>query len=1369
MSSKSNPDPVALLLQGILDHKIEIVAEAKLQGHPFAEVNSAPPSLKDTFFSVYCHDPKLADQLIKENVVSRQRSTDFSPLPDGGIVAKYKLHGELEKQMIAGYPLREQNQIITLSRSEKGEFELLRIPTENGRKAIRITKISTRAFGPDRLFAPIPPRQSATMDLALAKAEKKNGMDDLLIVRNARDRDSVFDLLREVGLYRTGDPRFVAPNVKGEGQVSAIYIPASVAESIRNTLENDILDFQFESPDVAALSDEINHRMETSDEVVAFTEGRAPAKFVCELAAHHWPLSPDQTMDSIALGQPNQPTQKAPVIWSKPAKYVMQERALTPAHYTIIKTAQSDGKYNYRIQVNANASNPPKSYADLWAFGEPSLCNEPVSLERANIKYCPQRRQIAPDTEDESIAKNEITRLEKALGGAIATIEVPFNLQEKALSSRSTTIAIKAGPKHDAEMAIDHVWMGQAGTGNKAEHYLFLQAPHLARLSDKFIGSLGFRKGTKIIPLSDLGEKPALIAIPLPASVAENIDRQFKAKPERLLSGEYAKLPPEDSFEALCATTRSRAGIQKLTPKTETPVLIQRGTSEPKAKTAEEAADPLAGVMKIINHYSLGQMVLHAYSETDPQTGESHPHYCLTITHQKDNHNFNRLQQELSKLYDDDSDHLVEDADMCQADGHDNRQRLFQIHDLPEELVDALQSGARPLEAQSATDSDSQALIVLARSHFRDQRERKRQEPEKISPAERIAGKSLYQLDVRYPDLQEWAHYRANCESLMVQAEQWQKTPAPDQAFRQQAATLRDTMLKISPASQVLFMGAYELENGAQAIARGREAISNAHATLDAEEQWMAQHLNADRTLPALVIRDIGKRDLPVIETLLGQGKITSAPVFVHYKKHRDSKKRERTMNAQACILYPTKAFADEIAASRKKLNVPATEIPAFNLLPEWQEGQVQEGATQTPTIPVGKIPELISNHFDVQSLRQREEDLARPTKVIGEVAQHILKSMTSQALLVRERQENLVDGKRQHGVRPSQGVGVADDERGSQLVLVTRLDSRNVKEFMRQIWGPLEQEKLLAGQKVYEPKIIHRPLKLSQDEQQVLQLQKTASDISSWLAETDLTYKVSEGARAQIAANPDRFSELKQEMRLPIRMFERQQEHDPATYAALVAWAKHPTPTDASLMWSTAMMFGALLHQHGISNDTNLDPTTYIRGLARARGHLVDYQQQIKNQVGEQQEKAGRYGAIKTHDSVVKTSIQDVALFDLDGKAIQQSEIEAAVQGKSLIVKCYFSSEAEQLSKQIEGNPLRKTKDLLRAGLEAQGRRDVALEPAADAPAIVGKHTGRIATEADLIRRTRTATTGDNAMRAGELKEIMTHYFSEKRGVSAA
>ena len=1375
-----------------MNNKLQLVAESKLRGFPFDNLNKLPSRIEDAFFTVYCNDMEWAKQVGLESsgLVSMKGATKGN----SGQLARYKLNGEVEKLLRKGVFLQEPLCKFSLEQTEKGEFELIREATDKSRRRIRQQYVSSRAFGADRLFIPITDQKSKFLSYGLAKAAPMNGMDDLLLIRSSRDGDNVWGMLEETGLYKStrtaqkGDPRFSALNPQGqEGQVCAIYIPSEIAESIRNTPENKVLNFQYGSGDAPALSADAISQMEMTEELVSFTDDEASPEFVCKLAARHWPIQQVvETAQEIARPQ-EQP--KKPVQWLVPLRVLCEGKGLTPDHYRIIRTLQADGDYNYRLQANP-VYVPRKGPTSLWEIADPERCKEPLELERDGSD---EQLSCLIGT-NEAEAKAEIKRFEEALGGPIQQTEVPFKLHEFGLLSKPITISFGESNYRD-RAAITHLSLARCEQGGRMQDYLVLQSPHAVRLSEKYLGHLGLRKKMTSLALTATNEIPSLVAVAIAPAVADAIGQQMVASENLKATARDDRAVEDASLEHLKTRLRMAAQVRELKS---SDVVAGRPIERPRElaaakKKAEEKETPLIDqAVNFILKYPESQLMLQKITSGEP----TQTHYALYINHK---HNGNRqcfgpLNNILGQLLDDEGDPLIELANETKSsEGHAREWQLFCLDPVPEELVDALQNSARPPIETEAMDLSAQDGLQQARDHFRDyKRHRTLAKPEKTI-AEKLATKPMGQVYIRYPSAADAQRDHNECKALLSHLDEWSQSPKPDKALRAQALHVMERLKHISPAARHVYEAVNTMQMAASSIEYSRSHASHAQQMLAAEERWMKQHLDENRNVCALIVYDMNHKDA---DTLFKQGKLTAEPISVGYQKLRSGKnyqklrsgEKGRRMWAQAQVLYPTQAFWTELEQRRAEAKPDEASIPAFTLLPEWQE-LLPDTHHNIPVLSIGpQLSECLISHFDIGALNDRERALRKPKEAIAEMAKFILKDMPNQALLVRERQVNKVDGATNARGKATQGVGVDAEEKGSQLVLVAALNSRNVKSFLRQVWRPLEATQLVAGKKIYEAETVEKPRDISAKEQQIHALQQLNEQLNRVAQQFDMDYRSKDHFQQQGKLSPDLIEQLRDELSQSLRIFERLQRStdDPELqpiylerrqlHERLSEWAQHPEADTLHADFSPMLIWPALLAHHGLSMESLASGADAMPAFIAAASEFKKLHQSVRRSVGDKEAEAAiDRRDIRTLDKVVKTSQASVALYDLDnrplinddGQPLSDEQIAVRAAG-GLIVKCYLSSRAEAIAK-ADSNLLRTLKEELGKQLPAQGRRDVKLEDDDLLQQATGKYTARLESEADLLKQVRYAVTDDHAITPHELKILMGKYFESGQGRGAA
>ena len=1349
-SKESSIAAITLLLQGLQAGKLELVAESKLRGHPFAQLNQMPESIENTFFSLYCYDPEWIEKIENSTLVARNRRCESSSLSDGRVAVKFKLHGEREKELLQGVETERGKVFYRLRQQVLNRQPTMDLVKEDASGERSVYTLSGQAFGTRRLFAVLPQEVLQHCDLALAKAAPADGMSDILLIRSSRDRDAITEALREVGLYQTGNKRFIAPNAASQGQVTAIYIPKAVAESIRATAENDVIDFKFESPDIAELSDAINNSMEPTEALMAFMDDSAPPQTLCDLAAAHWPNPKHYPITRAQLPRARHP-QKAGVMVQPPSLgALVKEQGITPEHYTVIQTRLGDGKLRLRLQVNSENVMPRCDNATLWMIGDASQCSQPLDLEYANISHEPLRRVLAPMGTAEK-AESELARLEQALGGAICRISQPFALQENALDAKP--VMVRGGRQSiEEKLGVERLCLTAVGN----THYLALSAARAERLNEKFVGLLGFPKPIALHYLQREDEIPAVAVIEIKpevaADIATQIDQSSRLQAKTSLLGKMA------SSVTMADAVRQACGVRKkaaLTTASIAPVVQKPfGASAPSGDPtpAEDDHDPLQDAGRKLAAYPPSQVLVQKLIIHHPQTGESQTRHAIAITDRAQAHGFVPLQRALAMCKDEAGEPLVDDADMVVTGGHDNRHALFHLDDVPEELLEALQADSRGIETETielAGEPEDGILAEQARSYFRKPRSQPVAQAPKPDPMVQLLGKSLSLLTVSYPDDATWQGMKEQAQDMLAHIRQWQQTPHFSHDEARHAAALGITLSAYRYGMSSLGLAAGDVQRGTDHI---QDAMAHAHRAqqeIEAEDHWMKAHLSEARTTTALVVKDVGKKGREMIDALQSKGVFTRPPHYIHYRKLREGKKR-RQMGAEACTLYPTEAFLTELKRHG---------IGEFKRLNDWQvEGQ-------SPPIPVEQLAECLNDHFDVGAIRAREEAQRKPAKAIEDVCRHLQQTMPNQCLLVRERHNNPVDGKRTDRHKAEQGVGVAEEDKGSQLVLVAVVDRRTIKEFERQVLDKLTDAKLLAGQKIYESKVTVRARTLDAGEAAIHTLQKAESDIRSYQQSQDMGYRLGSTFVAQCGGAESASQLLNDESSFALRLYEKQQERNPELFKTLRQWAQQPSVTDAVMSLPSAMLFGALL-AHQLDQQKPI-----IEAYQEAAQEFADYHRMLKAKTQEVRDASSHYGAVDANQRVVKARHLQPCCYDLNGESYAPDELVQWVSAspKPVVVKCYLSTDAEQLSKQMDGNPLRRLKETLRADLPAQGRRDIALTDDALLGQATGKYTSRLRSEADLVQQVRYAVTDDHAITPHELKILMGKYFEADRGRGAA
>lgn len=1355
-----------LLLNGVRDGRLELVAESKLEGYPYDAVNRPPKALDKAYFTLYCYDPVLIPAIEKAGLVAKSRSTGISMLEDGRQAARYKLHGDFEKVLLEGVSLADDRQhYLKFEQKEKGQINLVRQEIDGNRKTHRVATVSCESFGPNRLFVPLPKDKLRHYRMALAKAAEQHGMSDVLLLRSRRDQDVGFDALEESGLYRHGTPRFVYANPDHTGMVYAIYIPRQIADSIRATQENQSIDFVYDSPDIPALNNAIDHTMEPTEELLRFIDGEQSVEELCRLAAKHWPNVPEQGLPD-ATAEKQMPDDKPAAHWRKPMHLLLREAGIGPQHYTIIKTCQADGQYNYRLQVNEDTE-PRIANRDLWMIADSAQCQDVLKLEHANLNYGPERLRITPDA-DEKTAQAEIERLEKALWGKkIQVEEVPFQLQPRGLNDQDV-IFMEDKKRNVQRMAIKGMELATAMEDGKEKHFLILAAPHLGRLSERHLNMLGLKKGMTARPLTVAKEVPALVAIEIAPHVAQHItqQRQENQRMQSLMRQPGGAALPD--FLALSTAMRHTYQVMfvESTVSSIIPVHVSGdGGAQQTPKDKEDTErEPLDLLMATLKKYPAHSILVQRVQSVDEETHQPAVHHCLTVVQPASGNNYDRLAAQMMQLIDEDGDIIMDAQDMRRIAGFEKKNELFQINYLPEDVLEAIEETDRPIAIIDADGADPDALAEQARAHFRLARQTSIAEISKKDERpilEQLATKSMCKVAVRYPDAAQWQDYCRQFEEFVTHASQWEGTPVTSRHANQNAILFAQGMERISPAVQTMLRGVMAVNSGVSYIHDGLPALVQAQHQLQEETHWRTANLDQYNTAEALLIPDVGKRTHTLIGELEKQGMLSRKPYYVEYKKQGETR-HKRLKKTSACIIYPTPECLRQLVQYRGK----ERELSALTLLPEWAAQTEQNHTAGLPVLLAQDVGSAVQQHYDVQAIAEREEALRKPKRAIEQASDFMIRTMSSQALLLRERYDNPLDGRAEAGRRRKvQGVGVDQQEKGSQLVLVAMLDARNIKSFLRQVYDPLQSTNLLAGQKIYEARTVQRPRTLSNDEQEILSLRQRMEDVGAMVQQQDLTFRSKEQFREICQQTPSMLEALKGELRLSLRIFEKLQTSNPTLQATLLSVAQHPESA-ASVECPAMLLWPAILVAHGITASTlgNLDQMW--QSFQKAAQEMTALHQQLRAQLQHKEDQASiSRTQVKTHDTVLGVAHAAAGLYDLKGNLLSEQEIEQQLsEHKTVVVKCYLSPECEELSSQMKDDVLRQLKSRLARQVDMTGRSDDALPQGEVLEQAKGKYTSRLRTEHDLKRQLHHALSNDNAITAHEVATLMGLHFDSSR-----
>ena len=318
---------VSSILKHVASGDVELVAEPQLTGYPFAEVEGANYSADKAYFSIYCKNPSLLHLFERSGSSDLQIASEIGKKStfelNGETITRYKLHGTIKNALLAGVTLAKgkgQKEFVQIKDIKHGDEHAIALVRDHDEA--NAVKLDQNPFGAERTLR-IPSIGSRPVEVALAKAEEHNGMRDLLLVRTSNRRDSALDMLSDLGLYGDGDKEtgrraddvWQKKNRQSAGQVTAVYIPKTLADSIRNANENDVIDFNFDSPDIEEFAEKLDEdptaiAEETGmgDDVIDFLGDDAPADVVCELAAHYWP---EQELEQELESRPSKPAGQA--------------------------------------------------------------------------------------------------------------------------------------------------------------------------------------------------------------------------------------------------------------------------------------------------------------------------------------------------------------------------------------------------------------------------------------------------------------------------------------------------------------------------------------------------------------------------------------------------------------------------------------------------------------------------------------------------------------------------------------------------------------------------------------------------------------------------------------------------------------------------------------------------------------------------------------------------------------------------------------------------------------------------------------------------------------------------------------------------